>query len=113
MPIDAEAVEAALRKSWSLQSARQWTAEKPAYGQCNVTALAIEQVFGGDILKTPLPEGDHYYNRIDGGRFDFTASQFDHPIDYADILSSRQDAARGATQLRTLSSQTNAAATPR
>ena len=66
-------------------------------GQCNVTALLVQELFGGDLLKTPLPAGDHFYNRIEGERYDFTASQFDQPIAYVDLPASRADAERGAT----------------
>jgi hypothetical protein len=70
MKFDPDQVARALRKSWSLASARQWTAENPAAGQCNVTALVVHDLFGGELLKTSLPEGDHFYNRIDGCRYD-------------------------------------------
>lgn len=62
-----------------------------------MTSLLIHELFGGDFLKTPLPAGDHFYNRIEGKRYDFTASQFDEPIAYMDVPASRADAALGAT----------------
>lgn len=98
MTFSPEEVAAALRKSWSIDTARQWTSENPAAGQCNVTALLVLELFGGELLKTPLPEGDHFYNRIEGVRYDFTDTQFEQPIAYADILADRQDAERGATE---------------
>jgi hypothetical protein len=97
MRLDPEQVARALRKSWSPASARQWTAENPAAGQCNVTALLVHELFGGELLKTLLPEGDHFYNRIDGCRYDFTESQFTQPITYSDWVATRADAERGAT----------------
>jgi hypothetical protein len=100
MTFKPDAVAAALREAWSLETARQWTAENPAAGQCNVTALLVFDLFGGELLKTALPEGDHFYNRIDGTRYDFTDSQFARPITYADILTDREDAERGVTQLQ-------------
>lgn len=57
----------------------------------------VHELFGGELLKTPLPAGDHFYNRIEGRRYDFTSSQFDRPIAYADLLASRADAELGAT----------------
>jgi hypothetical protein len=96
MRFDPEQVARALRKSWSLASARQWTAENPAAGQCNVTALLIYDLFGGELLKTPLPEGDHFYNRIGGCRYDFTDSQFSQPITHSDLVATRADAEREA-----------------
>lgn len=86
-----------LHKAWSLATAGQWTANNPAAGQCNVTALLIHELFGGDLLKTPQPAGDHFYNRIEGRRYDFTTSQFDQPIAYMDLPASRTDAELGAT----------------
>jgi hypothetical protein len=97
MKFDPDQVARALRKSWSLASARQWTAENPAAGQCNVTALVVHDLFGGELLKTSLPEGDHFYNRIDGCRYDFTDSQFTQPVIYSDLPATRADAERGAT----------------
>ena len=98
MGFDPDGVLGALYKAWSLSTSSQWTADKPAAGQCNVTALLIHDLFGGDLLKTPLPEGDHFYNRIGGQRYDFTASQFDQPIAHADLPASRAEAEQGATR---------------
>ena len=98
MRFDLDDVQRALRKAWSLSTASQWTASNPAAGQCNVTSLLIHELFGGDLLKTPLPAGDHFYNRIEGKRHDFTASQFDQPIAYVDFPASPADAELGATR---------------
>lgn len=97
MSFDADEVQRALRKAWSLSTASKWTANNPAAGQCNVTSLLIHDLFGGELLKTPLPAGDHFYNRIGGRRYDFTASQFDQPIVYMDLPANRVDAEQGAT----------------
>lgn len=97
MSFDPDDVQSTLRKAWSLSTASQWTASNPAAGQCNVTSLLIHELFGGDLLMTLLPAGDHFYNRIGGKRYDFTASQFDRPIAYMDLPASRADAELGAT----------------
>ncbi len=98
MTFDEECVRRALYESWSLQTARQWTKERPFDGQCNVTAAVIADLFGGEILCTPWNERtDHYYNRIDGKNFDLTDDQFDAPIHYADTVSSHDKAAVGFT----------------
>lgn len=97
MSFDPDDVWRTLHKAWSLATASQWTANNPAAGQCNVTALLVHELFGGDLLKTPLPAGDHFYNRIEGRRYDFTASQFDQPINYMDVPTNRADAGLGAT----------------
>ncbi|MDF0495938.1 MULTISPECIES: hypothetical protein [Bradyrhizobium] len=97
MSFDPDQVQSALRRAWSLSTASQWTASNPAAGQCNVTSLLVHELFGGDLLKTPLPAGDHFYNRIGGERYDFTACQFDQPIPYVDLTASRAEAELGAT----------------
>lgn len=99
MTFDEVTVRAALRKSWSIKSARQWTPERPFDGQCNVTAALIQEAYGGEIWKTPWNEQtDHYYNAFAGHRVDLTDDQFDHLIDYRDTLSSRSEAATGFTE---------------
>ncbi|MCK1739523.1 hypothetical protein IVA80_01205 [Bradyrhizobium sp. 139] len=97
MSFDPDEVQSALRKAWSASTSSTWTPNNPAAGQCNVTSLLIHELFGGELLKTPQPAGDHFYNRIEGRRYDFTASQFDQPIAYTDVLTDRVDAELGAT----------------
>src|SRR3954471_11335838 len=100
MPFERNRVAAALQASWSLETSGRWLASNPARGQCNVTALLVNELFGGEILKTPLPEGDHFYNRIDGETIDLTANQFDAPIAYSDLVSSRDEALAGTSAAR-------------
>ncbi|PFA63066.1 hypothetical protein CN378_18705 [Bacillus sp. AFS015802] len=82
----------ALERSWSLKTSSKWTADNPAKGQCGVTSLVVNDLLGGEIYKTLLPEGWHFYNRIDRIRQDFTASQFNETIQYGDVLSNRDEA---------------------
>jgi len=82
----------ALFASWSIDSSTKWTESNPAKGQCGVSALIVNELYGGEILKTKLEEGWHFYNFIDGRRFDFTESQFCNPIVYDDRVSSRAEA---------------------
>lgn len=87
-----ERIKKSLRKSWSLQSSSKWSADNPAKGQCGVTALVVHDILGGEIRKTKLPDGWHFYNVIRGERYDFTASQFEEDIVYTDVLSNREEA---------------------
>jgi hypothetical protein len=57
----------------------------------------MHELYRDDILKTPLPAGDHFYNRIEGTRVDMTASQFGRPITYVDLPASRAEVEQGAT----------------
>ncbi len=102
---DEERVREALEQAWSLETAKQWSPENPANGQCNVTAAVIHDLYGGEILRTRYPTVWHYYNRIDGQRLDLTDSQFFRPgarfhapERYDDELTDR-DAAMDGTQL--------------
>ena len=81
-----------LAKAWSLDTSSKWSAARPALGQCSVTALVVQDVFGGALLKTQVGDDWHFYNLIDGCRFDLTAEQFERAILYDDLPASREDA---------------------
>jgi hypothetical protein len=100
MPFERDRTAAALSYSWSLKTSGQWSPRNPARGQCNVTALLLNELLGGEILQTPLPEGAHFYNRIEGERVDLTNSQFAAPVDYLDIASDRSEALAGTSVSR-------------
>ena len=93
-------VRRALERSWSAKTSICFSQDAaPSYGQCAQTAIVIRETFGGEILKTSgwPPNGRHFYNRIDGTRYDFTADQFSmpdysHDVSYDDILSSVEEA---------------------
>lgn len=89
---DPAALREALETAWSIDTSTRWTKDVPARGQCGVTALVVNDLFGGDILKTPTPQGLHFYNRIAGQRVDLTAGQFDGPVSYEDFPASRDEA---------------------
>lgn len=48
----------------------------PAYGQCSVTALIVQDYLGGEIYRVRIGDGTHYFNKIDGQFFDLTSDQF-------------------------------------
>lgn len=81
-----------LERSWSRETSSRWTPESASRGQCGVTALVIQDYFGGEILKTRVGSAWHFYNRVDGGRLDLTAGQFPQPFAYEDLVSSREEA---------------------
>jgi hypothetical protein len=57
-----------------------------------VTAVVVQDVFGGDIFKTDVDGAWHFYNRIDGRRWDLTMSQFAKPIGYDNLPGDRDEA---------------------
>lgn len=87
-----EALFEALRDAWSAETASGWSEQNPAKGQCSVTSLLVHDLFGGEILKTATRGGTHFFNLIDGVRWDLTISQFDHPIPFRDVAASRDEA---------------------
>jgi hypothetical protein len=86
--LTVEDLSYALNKSWSLESSFKWNYNNPACGQCGGTSLVINDLLGGEILKTLLPQGWHFYNIIQGVHYDFIASQFVSIIVYEDRRSS-------------------------
>jgi hypothetical protein len=49
---------------------------RPSFGQCAVTAMLVQDIFGGELMRG-INEGDsHYWNLIDGREVDLTRDQF-------------------------------------
>lgn len=74
---ELDELRSALERCWDEQtSAGGYTPERPSTGQCAVTAMIVQDRFGGDLMRV-INEGDsHYYNRIDGVDVDLTRDQF-------------------------------------
>ena len=90
---------AALRRAWSIETSPQWSPHDPARGQGPVTALVFHDRFGGEILKTPIGDDWHFYNRVAERVCDLAAEQFSELPDYLNIPSSRDEAlARSAPE---------------
>ena len=89
---DPEQVGRRLRRCWSEKSSKQWSVDNPANGQCAVTALVLQDVYGGRILKTRVGRAWHFYNEIDGRVVDMSSSQFSANVDYTDEPATRADA---------------------
>lgn len=72
-----------LRKSWCKETAYpscqvDWTESDPSYGQCAITAMLVNDMFGGTIHRIHTEDGGtHYFNCIDGHYIDLTREQFD------------------------------------
>jgi len=78
--IDIKLLDAALRKSWSKETCyppmqKGWSPRNPAFGQCAVTALIIQDYFDGELLY--CKHFNHYWNRLpDNSEIDLTHQQF-------------------------------------
>jgi hypothetical protein len=77
-------LQAALEHSWNKETCypplqEEWTEENSAFGQCAVTALIVQDFFGGDILF--CDHQNHAWNKLpDGTEIDLTRSQFPSDI---------------------------------
>ena len=81
-------VERVIRAGWSSETCDplaldEWSPETPARGQCAVTALIVQELFGGELLLAEVhyPDGSrqglHYWNRLGNGlELDLTREQF-------------------------------------
>ena len=80
--------EILLKRGWSEKSCFDgtWSVENPCVGQSAATAVLVQRIFGGDILRYPWRRKQHYFNRIDGIDIDLTSQErIDNPFnDYAE-----------------------------
>lgn len=86
------------KKAWSKETCYEpqqnaWNENNPAMGQCYVTALIVNDYFGGEIVKAKSSNGiSHYWNKIEGKDIDLTRSQFpDDEIFSEEIIVARQN----------------------
>lgn len=98
--MDKKLIESLLLQCWSSETSSLWSQNNPARGQCDVTAIVINEFFGGKIFKTFIEGQSHFYNRIDGVNYDFTATQFKIIPKYLDILADREEIFSSSLQVR-------------
>jgi hypothetical protein len=85
----------AISRVWSADTSSPtgaWSPSNPAQNHCSVTSLIVQDHFGGEILSTKTVGGTHFYNLVNGTRWDLTVSQFAEPVPYDDAASSRDAA---------------------
>jgi hypothetical protein len=79
-PLTVAQLEAAIASAWTRETSadpQSWTAENPAWGQCAVTALVVQDYFGGEIRRGEVGSTSHYWNILpDGCEADLTRHQF-------------------------------------
>ena len=77
-------LEIILKKSWSKETSyhsKKWTSKNPAFGQCAITSLIIQDFFDGKILETVIGGVSHYWNKLPNGKeVDLTKTQFKKEI---------------------------------
>ena len=59
----------------------KWNPNNPCIGQSPATALLVQEIFGGEIIRYKWKKRVHYFNRIDRKNFDLTSQERDaHPF---------------------------------
>lgn len=98
MQHDVQTIKKALYRGWSPRTSsdgNRWSRKGPAWGQCAVSALYVQEKLGGNILRTEYttPQGDkgsHYFNLLSGNTvYDATAEQFPDDTVFNPPLSER------------------------
>ena len=82
-------IDLALRASWAADTCSpddllraEWNPDNPAWGHCDITALVVNDILGGDLMLGEVRAGDeqhgyHWWNRLDSGvEIDLTREQF-------------------------------------
>ena len=75
-----------LKNAWCKESCspslrESWPNGNIAKGQCFVTAIAVQETFGGEVFELKISENEiHYYNVINGEVVDLSSEQFGENI---------------------------------
>ncbi len=73
-----------IQKAWGKDTcyppiAKDWIQENPAFGQCAITALIVQDYYGGKLLY--CEHNHHYWNKLPNGKkVDLSESQFKHGV---------------------------------
>lgn len=70
-----------LERAWCAETSSDpmlWSSSNPAWGQCAVTALVVQDKFGGALQRVQIGQWGHYFNVFDWGFADLTGKQFQH-----------------------------------
>jgi hypothetical protein len=74
------ALKARLERAWGADTAVDvagWSASCPSWGQCAVTALIVQDIFGGSLMRAEVDGISHYWNKLPTGeQIDLTRDQF-------------------------------------
>ena len=87
--VTVRALQAALTKAWSHRTSADpagWSEDNAALGQCAVTALIIQDYFGGDLRRGEVGSISHYWNVLPSGEeLDLTKHQFPDDVEIANV----------------------------
>lgn len=89
IPLNLLDLDKALRAGWAADTCSpddqaDWWPGNPAWGHCDITALIVNDLFGGDLVVGEVyldgtQHGFHWWNRLPRGvELDLTREQFRH-----------------------------------
>lgn len=88
-------LERALVKAWSQETSFDpsgWSRHNPAWGQCAVTALIVQDHLGGKLISGKVNGIPHYWNRLAADQdIDLTIQQFGKTIRRAGVKECERD----------------------
>jgi hypothetical protein len=90
IPLTLRDLDEALRAAWAADTCSPddvarapWRPDNPAWGHCDITALVVHDVFGGDLMLGEVraangeSQGYHWWNLLPSGlQLDLTREQF-------------------------------------
>lgn len=77
-----------INKSWTKSTTHKnytakWSADVPSTGQCAVTALLVNDYFGGEIYTGFTQKGErHFWNIVQGHKVDLTRAQLPDDVEF-------------------------------
>lgn len=76
------------KESASKRLAPKWSKDNKTLAQCNPTSWIVQDIFGGEVLGTPIGNGViHAFNMVNGIVFDLTSEQFHgKSVNYEDCV---------------------------
>ena len=87
--MEKELLKDLLVKAWDIDTSLDNT--NNILGQMVPTVLVVQDMIGGDIIRTQIDEQWHFYNMLEGERYDYISDAMGEKIDYEDILTDRDD----------------------
>jgi hypothetical protein len=84
-----------LRRAWRADTSYDpngWSIMNPAFGQCAVTALIVQDRLGGELVHGVTKSVSHYWNRVPNGlEIDLTSDQFEAKLCFDRVETRSRD----------------------
>lgn len=87
--MDKELLKELLTKAWGGDTSLD--DNSGILGQMVPTVLVVQDMLGGDIVRTEIDGQWHFYNMLEGERYDYISDAMGDKIAYEDILTDRDD----------------------